>query len=145
MAEKKNNIPKKSYAVMQDALFEKDGAGAYRPREMAKEGMTALKKHATNLIVVCTDSSVEDITSLLTKNDIPHDKVIKVDESFDFIIVGDDNCVKAWSWTSALEDIGWKLTHEPEKKPDAQQKADNSLEHFFKQVKKSCNCIPSDY
>lgn len=138
MAEKK--IEKKAYAVMQDALFEKDGTGAYKPKEMAKEGMTTLKKHATNLVVVCTDSSVEDVKTLLTKNDIPHDKVIKLEENFDFIITGDDNCVKAWSWTGALSDIGWKLTHGQENKENTQQKADNSLEQFFKKAKESCAC-----
>ena len=141
MAEKTKNIPKKAYAVMQDALFEKDGTGAYKPREMAKEGMTALKKHASSLVVICTDSSAEDVTTLLTKNDIPHDKVIRLAETFDFIITGDDNCVKAWSWKGALEDIGWKLSHEPEQKPDTQQQADNSLEHFFKKTKESCCCV----
>lgn len=141
MAEKTDKkIVKKAYAVMQDALFEKDGTGAYKPREMAKEGMTTLKKHSTKLIVVCTDSSIEDMTDLLTKNDIPHDKVIKLDETFDFIIMGEDNTVRAYSWEGALSDIGWKLTHEPEHKPDMQQKADNSLEHFFRKVKGD-NCI----
>lgn len=141
MAEKKEKkIEKKSYAVMQDALFEKDGTGAYKPKEMAKEGMTTLKKHSTSLVVVCTDSSIEDVTTLLTKNDIPHDKVIKLDENFDFLVTGDGNCVKAWSWTSALSDIGWKLTHEKENKENTQQKADNSLEQFFKKAKESCIC-----
>ena len=139
MAEKK--ITKKAYAVMQDALFEKDGTGAYKPREMAKEGMNTLKKHATNLIVVCTDSSKEDMTDLLSRNGIPFDKVIKLEESFDFIIMGEDNTVRAYSWEGALGDIGWKLTHEPEHKPDMQQKADNSLERFFKKVKGEADCI----
>ncbi len=142
MAEKKEKkIVKKAYAVMQDALFEKDGTGAYKPKEMAKEGMTTLKKHSTSLVVVCTDSSEEDIKSLLTKNDIPFDKVIKLGENFDFLITGDDNCVKAWSWTSALSDIGWKLTHEPENKPNTQQQADNSLEQFFRRAKEECRCL----
>ena len=141
MAEKKDKkIVKKAYAVMQDALFEKDGTGAYKPKEMAKEGMTTLKKHSTSLVVVCTDSSIEDVKTLLSRNDIPHDKVIRMEEPFDFLVTGDENCVKTWSWTGALEDIGWKLTHEPESKPDTQQKADNSLEHFFKQAKKTCMC-----
>lgn len=138
MAEKK--IVKKAYAVMQDALFEKDGTGAYKPREMAKEGMNTLKKHSTNLIVICTDSSKEDMTDLLSKNGIPFDKVTKLDESFDFIIMGEDNTVRAYTWEGALENIGWKLTHEPEHKPDLQQKADSSLEHFFKKVKGDCPC-----
>lgn len=142
MAEKtEKKIMKKAYAVMQDALFDKDGTGAYKPREMAKEGMTTLKKHATNLVVVCTDSSVEDMTDLLTKNSIPFDKVIKLEENFDFIIMGDDNTVRAYSWRGALEDVGWKLTHEPENKPDLQQQADNSLEHFFKKVKGEGPCM----
>ena len=141
MAEKKEKkIVKKAYAVMQDALFEKDGTGAYKPKEMAKEGMTTLKKHSTSLVVVCTDSSEEDIKSLLTKNDIPFDKVVKLEENFDFLVTGDDNCVKAWSWTGALSDIGWKLTHEPENKPNTQQQADNSLEQFFKKAKEGCVC-----
>ena len=139
MADKK--IVKKAYAVMQDALFDKDGTGAYKPREMAKEGMTTLKKHATNLVVVCTDSSVEDMTDLLTKNSIPFDKVIKLDENFDLIIMGEGNTVRAYSWRGALEDVGWKLTHEPENKPDLQQQADNSLEHFFKKVKGEGQCV----
>ncbi len=134
-------IPKKAYAVMQDALFEKAGDGSYKAREMAKEGMTSLKKHATSLTVVCTDSSIEDVTALLKKNDIPYDKVIRIEDHFDYIVMGNDNSIRAWSWTGALEDIGWKLKNEPENKPDAQKKADNSLEHFFKKVKDTCNCI----
>lgn len=142
MSEKKETkIAKKAYAVMQDALFEKDGSGAYKLKDMAKEGMTTLKKHSTNLIVVCTDSSVEDVKTLLEKNDVPHDKVVKLEEDFDFLVTGDDNCVKAWSWTSALSDIGWKLKNEPEKKENDQQRADNSLEQFFKKAKESCNCV----
>lgn len=138
MAEKK--IVKKAYAVMQDALFEKDGTGAYKPREMAKEGMTTLKKHSTKLTVVCTDSSVEDMTDLLQKNSIPFDKVIKLDENFDFIIMGENSSVRAYSWDGALSDIGWKLSHEPQSKPNMQEKADNSLEHFFKKAKGECVC-----
>lgn len=138
MAEKK--IVKKAYAILQDALFEKDGTGAYKPREMAKEGMTTLKKHSTNLVVVCTDSSIEDVTDLLNKNNIPFDKVIKLDEEFDFIVTGDDNCIKAWSWESALSDIGWKLSHNPEPKKDTQERADNSLESFFKKEEAKCVC-----
>ncbi len=142
MSEKKETkIVKKAYAVMQDALFEKDGSGAYKLKDMAKEGMTTLKKHSTNLIVVCTDSSVEDVKTLLEKNDVPHDKVVKLEEDFDFLVTGDDNCIKAWSWTSALSDIGWKLKNEPEKKENDQQRADNSLEQFFKKAKESCNCV----
>lgn len=146
MADKKEkNIVKKAYAVMQDALFDKDGTGAYKPREMAKESMTTLKKHSTKLIVVCTSSSAEDIEELLKKNEIPYDKVIKLDETFDFIIMGEDDTVRAYSWTGALNDIGWKLTHEPENKPNMQEQADNSLEHFFKKAKESCSCCISDY
>ena len=142
MAEKK--IIKKAYAVLQDALFEKDGTGAYRPREMAKEGMTTLKKHSTSLIVVCTDSSIEDVTALLTKNEIPYDKVTKMEDQFDFIILGEENSVRAYSWEGALSDIGWKLSHEPKTKPNTQEQADNSLEHFFKKAKESCGCICGD-
>ena len=141
MADKKDKkIVKKAYAVMQDALFDKDGTGAYKPREMAKEGMTTLKKHSTKLIVVCTSSSAEDMEELLKKNEIPYDKVIKLDETFDFIIMGEDDTVRAYSWTGALSDIGWKLTHEPENKPNMQEQADNSLEHFFKNASKGCAC-----
>lgn len=146
MADKKEKkIVKKAYAVMQDALFDKDGTGAYKPRKMAKEGMTTLKKHSTKLIVVCTSSSTEDMEELLKKNEIPYDKVIKLDETFDFIIMGEDDTVRAYSWTGALSDIGWKLTHEPENKPNMQEQADNSLEHFFKKVKDSCLVGSSDY
>lgn len=141
MADKKDKkIVKKAYAVMQDALFDKDGTGAYKPREMAKEGMTTLKKHSTKVVVVCTTSSAEDMEELLKKNEIPYDKVIKLDETFDFIIMGEDDTVRAYSWTGALGDIGWKLTHEPENKPNMQEQADNSLEHFFKKAKESCVC-----
>ena len=142
MAEKK--IIKKAYAVLQDALFEKDGTGAYRPREMAKEGMTTLKKHSTSLIVICTDSSIEDVTALLTKNEIPYDKVTKMEDQFDFIILGEENSVRAYSWEGALSDIGWKLSHEPKTKPNTQEQADNSLEHFYKKAKESCRCICGD-
>ena len=141
MADKKEKkIVKKAYAVMQDALFDKDGTGAYKPREMAKEGMTTLKKHSTKVVVVCTTSSAEDMEELLKKNEIPYDKVVKLDETFDFIIMGEDDTVRAYSWTGALNDIGWKLTHEPENKPNMQEQADNSLEHFFKKAKESCTC-----
>ena len=65
MAEKK--IEKKSYGIFQDALFEKGQDGSYKPLDMAKEGMTTLKKHGTQLTVICTDSSVADVQDLLKK------------------------------------------------------------------------------
>lgn len=139
MAEKK--IEKKSYVVLQDALFEKDGSGAYKPKVMAKEGMTTLKKHSTKLVVMCINSSVEDITSLLKNNDIPFDKVIKAEEDFDFFIMGDERSIKTWSWESALSDIGYKLSHDPDNKPNMQEKADNSLESFFRKENERCQRI----
>lgn len=142
MAEK---IEKKSYGIFQEALFEKQSDGSYKPLDMAKEGMTTLKKHATQLIVVCTDSSIEDIESMLKKNEIPYDKVVKLDDKIDFIVTGKDNAVHAYSWTGALDDIGYKLSKEQKiEKKDTQQRTDNSLEHWFKKVKDSCNCI-SDF
>lgn len=144
MAEKK--IEKKSYGVLQDALFEKQNDGSYKPLDMAKEGMTTLKKHATQLTVICTDSSIEDVESLLKKNEIPYDKVIKLEEKCDFLVTGKDNAVHTYSWPGALDDIGYKLSREQkiEKKSD-QQKTDNSLEHWFKKQKESCGCQVCDY
>ncbi len=105
MAETKHmKIEKKSYAILQEALFEKDGNGSYVPRDMAKEGMTTLKKHSTSLVVVCTDSSVEDVTELLKKNEIPHDNVIKMEGKFDYLVTGKDQSVSVYSWESALDD-----------------------------------------
>lgn len=145
MTEKK--IEKKSYGVFQDALFEKNDKGAYEPLDMAKEGMTTLKKHATQLTVICTESSVEDVENLLKKNEIPYDKCIKLDEKVDFLVTGKDNAVHTYSWPGALDDIGYKLSREQkiEKKSD-QQKTDNSLEHWFKKAKEQCACCgPVDY
>ena len=144
MAEKK--IEKKSYGVFQDALFERQDDGSYKPLDMAKEGMTTLKKHATQLTVICTESSVEDVENLLKKNEIPYDKCIKLDEKVDFLVTGKDNAVHTYSWPGALDDIGYKLSREQkiEKKSD-QQKADNSLEHWFKKAKESCGCAVCDY
>jgi len=127
MAETKHKkIEKKAYAVMQDALFEKDESGSYSVREMAKEGMTTLKE-------------------LLTKNEIPHDKVIKLEEHFDFLVTGEDNSVRAYSWTGALDDLGWKQAREPKKPEDKQKKADKSFSHWFDEQVKNCGCCVSDY
>ena len=144
MAEKK--IEKKSYGIFQDALFEKKDDGSYKPLEMAKEGMTTLKKHATQLTVICTESSEADIESLLKKNEIPYDKVVKIDEKVDFIVTGKDNSVEAYNWPSALDNIGYKLSQEQkiEKKND-QQRCDSSLDRWFKNEKSKCGCIACDY
>jgi hypothetical protein len=103
--------------------------------------MTTLKKHSTSLVVVCTDSSIEDVTELLKKNEIPHDKVIKMEEKFDYLVTGKDQSVSVWSWESALDDLGWKVSRkkgeeEPENK---QKKADKSFGRWFEeQVNKCC-------
>ena len=141
MAESKNKqAPKKAYGVFQDALFEKDDKGAYKAIDMAKEGMTTLKKHATQLTVICTESSTDDVEALLKKNEIPYDKVIKLDEKIDFLVTGKDNAVHTYNWLSALDDIGYKLNHERkvEQKND-QQKADDSFERWLKKTT-GCNC-----
>lgn len=145
MAEKK--IEKKSYGVFQDALFEKQDDGSYKPLDMAKEGMTTLKKHATQVTVICTDSSIEDIEDLLKKNEIPYDKIIKLEEKVDFIVTGKDNAVHTYSWTGALDDIGYKLSREQkvEKKSD-QQKTDSALTRWFNEQKGKSICeSPADY
>ena len=145
MAEKK--IEKKSYGIFQDALFEKGQDGSYKPLDMAKEGMTTLKKHATQLTVICTDSSVEDVEDLLKKNEIPYDKVIRLEEKLDFIVTGKDNAVHTYSWPGALDDIGYKLSREQKvEKKSEQQKSDSALEHWFKEESKKCQCVTgSDY
>lgn len=145
MAEKK--IEKKSYGIFQDALFEKGQDGSYKPLDMAKEGMTTLKKHATQLTVICTDSSVEDVEDLLKKNEIPYDKVIRLEEKMDFIVTGKDNAVHTYSWPGALDDIGYKLSREQKvEKKSEQQKSDSALEHWFKEESRKCQCVPgSDY
>ena len=145
MAEKK--IEKKSYGVFQDALFEKQDDGSYKPLDMAKEGMTTLKKHATQVTVICTDSSIEDIEDLLKKNEILYDKIIKLEEKVDFIVTGKDNAVHTYSWTGALDDIGYKLSREQkvEKKSD-QQKTDSALTRWFNEQKGKSLCdSPVEY
>ena len=139
MAEKK--IEKKAYGVVQDALFEKQSDGSYKPLDMAKEGMTTLKKHATQLTVICTDSSVEDVENLLKKNEIPYDKVIKLEEKVDFLVTGKDNAVHTYTWPGALDDIGYKLNREQKvEKKDDQKKCDSALDHWFKNEKAKCMC-----
>lgn len=143
MAEKK--IEKKAYGIFQDALFEKQDDGSYKPLDMAKEGMTTLKKHATQLTVICTDSSVDDVEGLLKKNEIPYDKVIKLEEKIDFIVTGKDNAVHTYSWPGALDDIGYKLNREQKiEKKDDQKKCDSALDHWFKKESEKCMC-PCDY
>ena len=145
MAEKK--IEKKAYGVVQDALFEKQSDGSYKPLDMAKEGMTTLKKHATQLTVICTDSSVEDVENLLKKNEIPYDKVIKLEEKIDFLVTGKgSNTVQTYSWPSALDDIGYKLSREQKvEKKDDQKKCDSALDRWFKNEKDKCGCPVCDY
>ncbi len=146
MAEtKQKKIEKKAYAIMQDALFVKQGDGSYGIRDMGKEGMTTLKKHSTQLTVVCTDSSIEDVTELLIKNEIPHDKVIKLEEPFDFLVTGEENSVRAYSWPGALDDLGYKQAREPQKPEDKQKKADKSFSHWFDDQVKNSGCINCDY
>ena len=140
MAEKK--IEKKAYGIFQEALFDKQSDGNYKPLEMAKEGMTTLKKHATTLTVICTDSSVEDVENLLKSNEIPYDKVVKLDEKVDFIVTGNDNSVQTYNWLSALDNIGYKLSREQKvEKKDDQQKTDSALDHWFKKEQAKCDCI----
>ena len=143
MAETKHKkIEKKAYAITQEALFEKQADGSYSLRDMAKEGMTTLKKHSTSLVVVCTDSSIEDITGLLKKNEIPHDKVIKMEEKFDYLVTGKDQSVSVYSWEGALDDLGWKVSHKKgdEQSEDKQKKADKSFGRWFEeQVSKCCD------
>ncbi len=135
----KEKIEKKAYGIFQDALFEKESDGSYKPLEMAKEGMTTLKKHATQLTVICTDSSVEDVENLLKKNSIPYDKVIKLEEKIDFIVTGKDNAVHTYTWPGALDDIGYKLVREKKvEKKDDQQRTDSAMEHWFKEQAKLC-------
>lgn len=143
MAEKK--IEKRAYGILQDAIFEKNDKGAYEPLDMAKEGMTTLKKHSTQLTVICTDSSVEDMEDMLKKNEIPYDKVIKLEEKVDFIVTGKDNAVHTYNWPSALDDIGYKLNREQKiEKIDDQKKCDSALTHWFQKEKDKCQC-PCDY
>lgn len=145
MADKK--IEKRSYGIFQDALFEKGQDGAYKPLDMAKEGMTTLKKHATQLTVICTDSSVEDVEDLLKKNGIPYDKVIRLEDKIDFIVTGKDNAVHTYSWPGALDDIGYKLSREQKvEKKSEQQRSDSALEHWFNEESRKCQCGPvSEY
>ena len=143
MSETKNKkIEKKAYAITQEALFEKQPDGSYSVKDMAKEGMTTLKKHSTSLIVVCTDSSVEDVTELLKKNEIPHDKVIKIEEKFDYLVTGKEQSVSVWSWESALDDLGWKVSHKKgdEQPEDKQKKADKSFGRWFEEQANKC-CV----
>ena len=144
MAEKK--IEKKAYGIFQDALFEKNDKGTYEPLDMAKEAMTTLKKYSTQLTVICTDSSVEDVEDMLKKNEIPYDKVIKLEEKIDFIVTGKDNAVHTYNWLSALDDIGYKLNRERKvEKKDDQKKSDSALEHWFKKEAEKCCGDPICY
>ena len=139
---KHKKIEKKAYAITQEALFEKQPDGSYSVKDMAKEGMTTLKKHSTSLIVVCTDSSVEDVTELLKKNEIPHDKVIKIEEKFDYLVTGKEQSVSVWSWESALDELGWKVSHKKgdEEPEDKQKKADKSFGRWFEEQANKC-CV----
>lgn len=138
----KKKIEKKSFGIMQEALFQKDGDGSYTVREMAKEGMTTLKKHSTQLTVFCTDSSVEDVTELLKKNEIPYDKVVKLEEKFDYLVTGKEQSVSVYSWESALDDLGWKISHKKDEEPeDKQKKADKSFSRWFDEQVKNCGCL----
>ena len=130
---------------MQEALFEKQSDGSYKPLDLAKEGMTTLKKHATQLTVICTDSSIEDVEGMLKKNDIPYDKVIKLEEKVDFLVTGKENAVHTYTWPGALDDIGYKLNREQKvEKKDDQKKCDSALDHWFKKESEKCLC-PCDY
>lgn len=143
---KKVKVENKAYGVFQDALFDKDDKGSYKAIDMAKEGMTTLKKHAKQITVICTETSIEDMKNLLDKNEIPYDKVIKLEEEINFLVTGKDNAVHTYNWLSALDDIGYKLTREKkvEKKND-QQKADASFDRWLHaQVKGGC-IEPCDY
>lgn len=138
----KKKIEKKAFGIMQEALFQKDGDGSYTVREMAKEGMTTLKKHSTQLTVFCTDSSVEDVTELLKKNEIPYDKVVKLEEKFDYLVTGKEQSVSVYSWESALDDLGWKISHKKDEEPeDKQKKADKSFSRWFDEQVKNCGCL----
>lgn len=140
MAEKK--IEKKAYGVVQDALFEKQSDGSYKPLDMAKEGMTTLKKHATQLTVICTDSSVEDVENLLKKNGIPYDKVIRLEEKVDFLVTGKDNTFSCYTWPSVLSSIGYELSRDQKiEKKDDQKKCDSALSHWFDNEKAKCQCL----
>jgi hypothetical protein len=139
MAEK---IQKKAYGVFQDALFAKKDNGSYEPIEMAKEGMNTLKRHATQLTVICTDSSIEDVENLLKKNDIPYDKVIKLDEKVDFFLYGKDNSVSVYSWLSALDNVSYNLAHEKSNDKSDQKKADDSFDRWLKKTVKSESVCP---
>lgn len=138
----KKKIEKKAFGIMQEALFQKDGDGSYTVREMAKEGMATLKKHSTQLTVFCTDSSVEDVTELLKKNEIPYDKVVKLEEKFDYLVTGKEQSVSVYSWESALDDLGWKISHKKDEEPeDKQKKADKSFSRWFDEQVKNCGCL----
>lgn len=143
MAEKSKKRPeKKAFGVMQEALLEKASDGSYSVREMAKEGMTTLKKHSTQLIVFCTSSSVEDVTDFLQKNDIPYDKVVKLEEQFDYLVTGKDQSVSVYNWEGALDDLGWKISHKKDEEPeDKQKKADKSFGRWFEEQVKSIGCV----
>ena len=125
---------------MQDALLEKDGNGSYKVADMSKEGMTTLKKHATKVVVLCMESSVEDVKNLLDKSEVPYDDIQKIDGNFDFIVCGKDKAMKAYSWPSVLDDIGYQLSKHPEKEVDRQKQSDSSLERWFKNEEKKCQC-----
>ena len=137
-------IEKKSFGILQEALFEKDANGVYSLRDMAKEGMTTLKKHSTQLTVFCTDSSVEDVTELLKKNDVPFDKVVKLEDKVDYLVTGKDQSVSLYNWENALDDLGYRISHhQPQKQEDKQKKADKSFGRWFDQQVKGC-CISDD-
>lgn len=140
----KKKIEKKAFGILQEALFEKDANGAYALRDMAKEGMTTLKKHSTQLTVFCTDSSIEDVTELLKKNDVPFDKVVKLEDKIDYLVTGKDQGVSLYNWESALSDLGWKISHhQPEEPKDKQKQADKTFGHWFDQQVKNC-CLMDD-
>lgn len=138
MEGKKKEAKKQSYAIMQDAIFEKDDKGSYQPIDMAKEGMNTLKSHSTKLTVICNESSESDMKALLDKNEITYDEVKKIDAEFESIIGGKKDFNLSGSWTGLLSNIGWELSHE-KKTEDKQKKADSSFEQFFKHCIENCD------
>lgn len=142
MAEKK--VEKKNYCIMQDALFVKQDDGSYKAVDKAKEGLTTLKKHATSVTVVCTVSSKEDIETLLKKNEIPYDKVVKLEEPCDFLVTGRESAKVYNDWIGALDDIGYQLSREKKEEKSDQKKADSAFDRWLKKTVKTDGCICCD-
>lgn len=127
MSEKKKNIPKQRIAIMQEAIAEKSGEGSWSLKANVKEALTTLKDHSESVTIYATQSSAEDIKSMLDKAEVPYTDVKKLEGDPQFIITGKNSeTVREWeTWT--LSSIGAELARTEKKPEDTQKKFNKSF------------------